>query len=54
MPIACYANETYMQAANTLTYTLPATNLHQNERTIKSTNLMLDPGMPITATMSGA
>ena len=40
---ACYANETYMQAANTLTYTLPATNLHQNERTIKSTNLMLDP-----------
>ena len=32
-----------MQAANTLTYTLPATNLHQNERTIKSTNLMLDP-----------
>ena len=41
---ACYANETYMQAANTLTYTLPATNLHQNERTIKSTNLMLDPG----------
>ena len=40
---ACYANETYMQAANTLTYTLPATNLHQNERTIKATNLMLDP-----------
>ena len=40
---ACYANETYMQAANTLTYTLSATNLHQNERTIKSTNLMLDP-----------
>ena len=31
---ACYANETYMQAANTLTYTLPATNVHQNERTI--------------------
>lgn len=40
---ACYANETYMQAANTLTYTLPATNLHQNERSIKATNLMLDP-----------
>ena len=32
-----------MQAANTLTYTLPATNLHQKERSIKSTNLMLDP-----------
>ena len=40
---ACYTDETYMQAANTLTYTLPATNLHQNERSIKSTNLMLDP-----------
>ena len=43
---ACYANETYMQAANTLTYTLPATNLHQNERTITSTNLMLNPEYP--------
>ena len=40
---ACYANETDMQAANTLTYTLPATNLHQNERAITSTNLMLNP-----------
>lgn len=40
---ACYANETYMQAANTLSYTLPATNMHKDEREIKSTNLMLDP-----------
>lgn len=40
---ACYANETYMQAANTLNYTLPATNLHQTERIIQSTNRMLDP-----------
>ena len=40
---ACYANEDYMQAANTLNYTLPATNLHQTERTIQSTNRMLDP-----------
>ena len=40
---ACYANETYMQAANTLSYTLPATNLHQKERQITSTNLMLNP-----------
>ena len=40
---ACAANETYMKAANTLSYTLPATNLHQNERTISSTNLMLNP-----------
>ncbi len=30
--------------ANTLSYTLPATNLHQNRRTITSTNLMLNPG----------
>ena len=40
---ACHANETYMQVANTLTYTLPATNLHQQERQIASTNLMLNP-----------
>ena len=35
-----------MAAANSLTYTLPATNLHQNERTITSTNLMLNPEYP--------
>ncbi len=40
---ACAENEIYMQVANTLSYTLPATNLHQNERTITSTNLMLNP-----------
>lgn len=39
----CYKSETYMTVANTLTYTLPATNLHANEREINSTNLMLDP-----------
>ena len=43
---ACYQNETYMAAANSLTYTLPATNLHQSERTITSTNLMLNPEYP--------
>ena len=43
---ACAANETYMKAANTLSYTLPATNLHQNERAITSTNLMLNPEYP--------
>ena len=32
--------------ANTLSYTLPATNLHQNERSITSTNLMLNPEYP--------
>ena len=42
----CAENETYMQVANTLSYTLPATNLHQNERTITSTNLMLNPEYP--------
>ena len=40
---ACHANETYMQVANTPAYTLPATNLHQQERQITSTNLMLNP-----------
>ena len=43
---ACAENETYMQVANTLSYTLPATNLHQKERTITSTNLMLNPEYP--------
>ncbi len=43
---ACAENETYMQVANTLSYPLPATNLHQNERTITSTNLMLNPEYP--------
>lgn len=43
---ACAENEIYMQVANTLSYTLPATNLHQNERTITSTNLMLNPEYP--------
>lgn len=43
---SCAENETYMQVANTLSYTLPATNLHQNERTITSTNLMLNPEYP--------
>ena len=40
---ACCANETYMQAAETVTYTLPATNLHTSEREISTTNLMEDP-----------
>ncbi|MGN0708597.1 MAG: D-alanyl-D-alanine carboxypeptidase family protein [Faecalibacterium sp.] len=40
---ACYANETYMQVASTLEYTLPTTNLRKNERTLKATNLMLKP-----------
>ena len=43
---ACAANETYMKVSNTLSYTLPATNLHQNQRTITSTNLMLNPEYP--------
>lgn len=43
-----------MQVANTLSYTLPATNLHQNERTITSTNLMLNRSTPTTGITSGA
>ena len=35
-----------MKVANTLSYTLPSTNLHQNERSITSTNLMLNPEYP--------
>ena len=49
---ACAANETYMKVANTLSYTLPATNLHQNERSITSTNLMLNPEYPCYVTFA--
>lgn len=43
---ACYQNPEYMQAANAVTYTLPATNLHSSERVISATNLMLNPEYP--------
>lgn len=43
---ACYQDPTYMQAANSATYTLPATNLHTSERVISTTNLMLNPEYP--------
>ena len=43
---ACYANETYMTVAQTVEYTIPATNLHANERVLTTTNLMLDPSYP--------
>ena len=43
---ACYAEQTYMTAAQTTAYTLPATNLHANERQIQTTNLMLNPEYP--------
>ena len=39
---ACYANGTYMQVANTVSYTLPATNVHP-ARNISSTNQLLKP-----------
>ena len=41
---ACYANETFVQVSATAAYTLPATNLHQNERSIASTNPLTDSG----------
>lgn len=41
--LACHANGTYMQVANTVSYTLPATNLHP-ARNISSTNRLLKPG----------
>ena len=40
----CYKNPTFVQVSSTATYTLPATNLHQNERSIASSNPMTDSG----------
>ena len=40
---ACYAQPQYMEIAQTVSYTLPATNLHTAEREIHTTNLMIDP-----------
>lgn len=40
---ACYANETFVQAASAASYTMPATNLHKNERTISSKMPLTDP-----------
>ena len=40
---ACFANPTYRKIANTVTYELPATNVH-SARTITSTNKLLQPG----------
>lgn len=42
----CYAQPAYMQAATALTYTLPATNLHPEERTIENVNFMMQPADP--------
>ena len=41
--LACHANGTYMQVANTVSYTLSATNIHP-ARNISSTNQLLKPG----------
>jgi len=40
----CYKNATFVQVASTAAYTLPATNLHQSERSITSTNPLTDSG----------
>ena len=40
--LACYANPTYRQIADTVTYELPATNIHP-ARTITTTNWLLRP-----------
>ena len=40
----CYKNPTFGQVSGTAAYTMPATNLHQNERTINSTNPLTDTG----------
>ena len=40
----CYKNPTFVQVSGTAAYTMPATNLHQNGRTINSTNPLTDTG----------
>ena len=40
----CYKNPTFVQVSGTAAYTMPATNLHQNERTINSTIPLTDTG----------
>ena len=40
--LACYANPTYRQIADTLSYELPATNVHP-ARTVTTTNKLLQP-----------
>ena len=40
----CYKNPTFVQISGSAAYTLPATNLHQNERGISSTNPLTDSG----------
>ena len=40
----CYKTPTFVQVSGTAAYTMPATNLHQNERTINSTNPLTDTG----------
>ena len=40
--LTCAANPTYMQAADTLQYQMPATNKHA-ARTLQATNRLLDP-----------
>ena len=41
--LACYADPTYRQIADTVSYELPATNLHP-ARTVTTTNKLLQPG----------
>ena len=41
--LACYANPTYRQIADTVSYELPATNVHP-ARTVTTTNKLLQPG----------
>ena len=40
----CYKNPTFVQVSSTAAYTLPATNLHQSERSITATNPLTDSG----------
>ena len=51
--LACYADPTYRRIADTVSYELPATNLHP-ARTVTTTNKLCSPAAAITAAMPTA
>ncbi len=40
---ACYANPQFMEVANTASYTVPADNMHTDERVLETTNPLIVP-----------
>jgi D-alanyl-D-alanine carboxypeptidase (penicillin-binding protein 5/6) len=43
---ACYANQMYMEVANTISYIVPADNMNTQERVIQSSNPVINPESP--------